>query len=74
MLDGCGHGVSSALISAVASQGLQAKYELSANASEAVQPGADFYLLKLGISIGIECNFYLTVKLPNAIRDFAIVT
>ncbi len=40
MLDVCGHGVSSALISAAASQFLQTNYELSANASEAVQPEA----------------------------------
>jgi PAS domain S-box-containing protein len=40
MLDVCGHGVSSALISAAASQFLQTNYELSANASETVQPEA----------------------------------
>ena len=40
MLDVCGHGVSSALISAAISQFLQTDYELSKNASEAVQPKA----------------------------------
>jgi sigma-B regulation protein RsbU (phosphoserine phosphatase) len=40
MLDVCGHGVSSALISAAASQFLLTNYELSANAAEAVQPEA----------------------------------
>jgi sigma-B regulation protein RsbU (phosphoserine phosphatase) len=40
MLDVCGHGVSSALISAMVSQFLQTNYELSDNASEAVRPEA----------------------------------
>jgi PAS domain S-box-containing protein len=40
MLDVCGHGVSSALISATVTQFLQTKYELSDNASEAVRPEA----------------------------------
>ncbi len=40
MLDVCGHGVSSALISAAISQFLQTHYELSANTSQAVQPEA----------------------------------
>jgi PAS domain S-box-containing protein len=38
VLDVCGHGVSSALISAAVSQFLQTNYEFSANASETVQP------------------------------------
>jgi sigma-B regulation protein RsbU (phosphoserine phosphatase) len=38
MLDVCGHGLSSALISTAASQFLQTYSELSAHASEAVQP------------------------------------
>lgn len=40
MLDVCGHGVSSALISAAASQFLQMNYESSENTSEAVRPEA----------------------------------
>jgi len=51
MLDVCGHGVSSALISAAASQFLQTNYELSANASEAVQPEAVLNRLEHGDKI-----------------------
>jgi PAS domain S-box-containing protein len=40
MLDVCGHGVSSALIAAAASQFLQTNVELSGNGSKAVQPEA----------------------------------
>ena len=40
MLDVCGHGVSSALISAAASQFLQTHHELAADEFEAVQPEA----------------------------------
>jgi sigma-B regulation protein RsbU (phosphoserine phosphatase) len=40
MLDVCGHGVSSALISATVSQFLQLNYESSENTSEAVRPEA----------------------------------
>jgi sigma-B regulation protein RsbU (phosphoserine phosphatase) len=40
MLDVCGHGVSSALIAAAASQFLQTNFELSANGSMAAQPEA----------------------------------
>lgn len=47
MLDVCGHGVSSALIAAAASQFLQTHYELSANEFEVVQPEAVLNSLEL---------------------------